>query len=105
MGKQTETIADTTTEEVVETAPVVQPSPDASGPGAAAVVAAAAGAPEAVEEVPEAPVAPTPLTPLGERLHGWLYDNLAGGPLGRNTECWNAVHAAMPALEKIIGKE
>lgn len=54
-------------------------------------------------QVDEAPVvAPTPPSALHERLHNWMYGHLAGGPLSRNTECWNAVHAALPALEDII---
>lgn len=32
----------------------------------------------------------------------WLHENLAGGDLARNVECWNAVHAALPALGALI---
>lgn len=97
--------AEVNTEEapVVETPAVVIPhSPDASGAGAADVVAAAAGAPAAPPVEPEVAPEPTPLSPLGELLVQWAYGNLGGGPIARNTECWNALLASLPTLEAAI---
>lgn len=65
----------------------------AEGPAAAA---SAAGAPESGPAVAEEP---SPEAAAIERkLQAWLSGHIAGGPIARNTDCWNALIEAKPAL-------
>lgn len=36
---------------------------------------------------------------LDHKLQAWLHGHIAGGPIARNTDCWNALWAALPALK------
>jgi hypothetical protein len=54
--------------------------------------AAAADAPAPVPEVDPAAAA------IDHKVSAWLYGHIAGGPIARNTDCWNALQAALPAL-------
>jgi hypothetical protein len=75
----------------------------------------AAEAPEVPAEAVEAATeAPDPVDvhaylnpndgPVSATIHAWVYANLAGGPIGRQTEIWNTLWAALPALRDMIEK-
>ena len=60
----------------------------------------------------EAPLTKTPVeTPedpraasIGLILNAWLYGKIVGGPIGRQTDCWNALQDAIPALKAALLK-
>lgn len=37
-------------------------------------------------------------------IEKWLTDNLRGGPIARDVNCWNSLQAALPSLRDIILK-
>lgn len=57
---------------------------------------------EAPEPAPEPQPDPVPEDPaaasLNRKLTDWLNGHIANGPIARNTDCWNALYAALPAL-------
>ncbi len=57
----------------------------------------------AVESVEVAPVtAPAPDydEAVMAKIKGWVYDNLANGPISRDGACWDALQTALPALAR-----
>ena len=37
-------------------------------------------------------------------VQAWINQHIAGGPIARNTEAWNALQAAVPALQQALLK-
>ena len=40
--------------------------------------------------------------PYADSTRAWVAAHIAGGPIARNTDCWNALQAALPHLGKFI---
>ena len=38
-------------------------------------------------------------------LHRWLHSDIAGGPISRHTEAWNALQYALPSLAAMLQSE
>lgn len=90
-----------------------QATPDPKAKAATAPDAlAGAQAPETIVEAASAPsgAAPQPVeqddadASLSHKLLEWISGHIAGGPIARNTDCWNALHAALPALRASLLK-
>jgi hypothetical protein len=87
-----------------------QPLGAAPAPGPQVGPAATKGpeTPEAPPGAPEAVLQPEPTTLTGETFdavaHEWLYGRIAGGLLGRNTDCWNILFAELPNLKLALFK-
>lgn len=85
-------------------------TPDVAQDGPDAVPATDVAAPPA--EAPDAPPVPEPdpveddpaAASLNRKLIDWLNGHIAGGPIARNTDCWNALYAALPALRASLLK-
>ena len=56
---------------------------------------------EPIEAV-EAPAADASADVTAALIQGWVAGHLLGGPIAQNTECWNALQAALPSLISII---
>lgn len=73
-----------------------------AAPQVAATPAEPASAPP---EAPPAPVAEDPAAAsLNRKFLEWTHGHIYGGPIARNTDCWNALQAALPALRASILK-
>lgn len=72
----------------------------------AAVTAPAKADPAATAPESPAGVEPEPVawSAVDQLVQDWAYANLAGGPIGRDTECWNALMAALPILRADLQK-
>jgi hypothetical protein len=58
--------------------------------------ASAASAPDlAADAAPE--LSPEAVA-IERKLQAWLSSHIAGGPIARATDCWNALHEALPRL-------
>lgn len=58
-------------------------------------------------DTPAPDAAPEGSTDVHSDVHAdaarrWVQDHIAGGPIARNTDCWNALQAALPELGKYI---
>lgn len=51
---------------------------------------------------PAAAAAKAPAETTEQKVRRWMHESLANGPLARNTELWNVVDGALPALVDII---
>ena len=67
--------------------------------------------PPADTPAPDAPVEgagedlqPTAGDPLEAALRAAVQDTLSGGPVARDTNCWNALQEAIPSIAKIINR-
>ena len=81
-------------------APATTPAPKGGEPAAAAPLAAPDAGPSHGDPVG----APKLINPDGSdierKIHAWLVGHIAGGPIGRHTEHWNALQEALPALAR-----
>lgn len=74
-----------------------------AAPGATAGdVSSVAGA---VEQPETPPAAPSEVDQIAGRIRAWAYEHLSGGPIARNTECWNHLHDAIPALANLLAQK
>lgn len=77
--------------------PAADAARTAAGADLASEAAKAPGAPEIAPEAPEPESAEA--VAVGHTLEAWLSSHIRGGPIAQNTDCWNALMKALPALK------